>query len=116
MCNLGSFKDPALKVELWGIISFPHEAHTLLECLSPVQSEVLLGHFRVTASSSSERSCIPSPLFCEVGGSLLFCNCFRKTNTVPGTERATHRYAFVLQAAVLSSSTAPKPDWEQNRF
>lgn len=114
--DLGSFEDPALNVQTLGIVSFPCETHALLKDLSCIQSKVLQGHTRVTVSSSSEQSCTLSPLFCEVGGSLLFCNCFRKTNTVSATERATHRYAFVSQAAVLSSSTAPKPDWEPNRF
>lgn len=48
----------------------------------------------------------PTPLYCRVGGSLLFCNCYRKTNAVPRSEGATHHCAFVLQAIELSSSTA----------
>lgn len=48
----------------------------------------------------------PTPLYCQVGGSLLFCNCCGKTNAVPRSEGATHGCAFVLQAIESSSSTA----------
>lgn len=48
----------------------------------------------------------PTPLYCQVGGSLLFCNCCGKTNAVPRSKGATHGCAFVLQAIESSSSTA----------